>query len=133
MGSKRVIQPAGWASPKGYSNGIIGEGKLLFIAGQIGWNPTSEKPVFPESFVEQFGQALDNVLAVLKEAGGAPADICRMTLYVTDKKAYLEAAPAIGAIWKKRMGREYPAMTLVQVAALLEPQALVEIEATAAL
>lgn len=130
---RKVVQPAGWARPRGYVNGLVAEGRLLFVAGQIGWDPTCETPRFPEGFAGQFEQALANVLAVVREAGGAPESIARMTVYVTDKHAYLAAAKEIGAAWRKHLGRHYPAMALVQVAALLEDQAMVEIEATAVL
>jgi enamine deaminase RidA (YjgF/YER057c/UK114 family) len=129
----KVVQPAGWARPRGYANGLVAEGRLLFVGGQIGWDPTSETPRFPEGFAAQFEQALLNVLAVVREAGGAPESIARMTVYVTDKHAYLAAAKDIGAAWRKLLGKHYPAMALVQVAALLEDRALVEIEATAVL
>ncbi|MBF5043680.1 RidA family protein [Aggregicoccus sp. 17bor-14] len=133
MPGPTVVQPPGWARPKGYANGIVAEGRMLFVGGQIGWDPTSETPRFPEGFAAQFEQALANVLAVVREAGGAPESIARMTVYVTDKHAYLAAAKEIGGAWRKLLGRHYPAMALVQVAALLEDRALVEIEATAVL
>jgi enamine deaminase RidA (YjgF/YER057c/UK114 family) len=130
---RKVVQPAGWARPRGYVNGMVAEGRMLFVGGQIGWDPTSEQPRFPEGFAAQFEQALLNVLAVVREAGGAPESIARMTVYVTDKHAYMAAAKDIGASWRKLLGKHYPAMALVQVAALLEDRALVEIEATAVL
>jgi enamine deaminase RidA (YjgF/YER057c/UK114 family) len=129
----KVIQPPGWARPKGYANGLVAEGRMLFVGGQIGWDPTSETPRFPEGFAAQFEQALSNVLAVVRQAGGTPESIARMTVYVTDKHAYIAAAKDIGAAWRKLLGKHYPAMALVQVAALLEDRALVEIEATAVL
>ena len=129
----KVVQPAGWARPKGYANGIVAEGRMLFVAGQIGWDPTSETPRFPEGFAAQLEQTLANVLAVVREAGGTPESIVRMTVYVTDKHAYIAAGKEVGAAWRKHLGRHYPAMALVQVAALLEDQAMVEIEATAVL
>ena len=133
MKEKRVLQPAGWPRPKGYVNGVEAEGRLVFIAGQVGWNPTAEPPQFSKDFIEQFDQALSNVLAVLAEAKGTAADITRMTIYVTDKKEYFESLMGVGAVWKKRMGKNYPAMALVQVVALVEDEAKVEIEATAVL
>jgi len=133
MKDKTIIQPPGWAPPKGYVNGVAGTGRLLFIAGQVGWDPTSAKPRFPRSFAAQFINALDNVLTVLREAGGQPSDLARMTVYVKSKKAYLASLRPIGQAWKAKVGREYPAMTLVEVKSLLEPQASVEIEATAVL
>ncbi len=129
----QIIQPKGWARPRGFSNGIVAQGRLLFIAGQVGWDPTKATPTFPPGFAAQFELALSNVVAVLREAGGSPEHVTRMTLYVTDKREYLDALTAVGAAWKKLLGAYYPAMALVQVAALLEDSAKVEIEATAVL
>lgn len=129
----QVIQPEGWAPPKGYSNGIVATGKMLFIAGQVGWNPRSAKEEFPPTFAEQFDQALSNVCEVLKAAGGRPEQLVRLTIYVTDKQTYLASLKACGAAWKRHVGKHYPAMALVQVAGLVEDGALVEIEATAVL
>lgn len=132
--NKRTVQPTGWARPRGYANGIIAEGgRLLFIAGQVGWDPTSETPKFQSSFAEQFDQALANVAAVLREAGGHPEDLVRCTVYVTDKHAYRAAIKDVGQSWKRHLGTHYPAMALVEVSALLEDAAQVEIEATAVL
>lgn len=130
-----VIQPEGWARPSGYSNGIVASGKLLFVAGQIGWNPRAASPAIPSTlgFVEQFDQALGNVCEVLRAAGGRPEHVVRLTIYVTDKKEYLGELKACGAAWKKHLGRHYPAVALVQVAALVDDFAKVEIEATAVL
>jgi len=128
---KRTVQPPGWAKPRGYSNGIVAEGRVLFVGGQIGWDPTSEVPRLPASFAEQFDAALANVLAVVKEAGGSPEDLVRCTVYVTDKDAYRSATKAIGESWRRQIGRHYPAMALLVVSALLEDDAMVEIEATA--
>jgi len=129
-----IIQPDGWAVPRGYSNGVVATGKLLFVGGQIGWNPRSTTPEFPApSFEGQFEQALANVCEVVKAAGGKPEHITRLTIYVTDKKEYLGALKALGGAWRKHLGRHYPAMALVQVAALVEDLAKVEIEATAVL
>ena len=125
----RPIQPDGWERPAGYSNGIAGEGELVFVAGQIGWNAAMEFE--SDDFAEQAAQALRNVVAVVRAAGAEPADIVRMTWYVTDKHEYLRARPAIGKAYREIVGDSYPAMTLVQVAALLEDRAKVEIEATA--
>ncbi len=129
----RVIHPEGWAAPKGYSNGVVATGPVLFIGGQVGWNPRSATPEFPATFGEQFDQALANVCEVLRAAGGKPEQLTRLTIYVTDKQAYLASLKACGAAWKQHVGRHYPAMALVQVVALVEDQALVEIEATAVL
>lgn len=127
----RTIQPPGWPRPKGYSNGIAGKGETLFIAGQIGWDET-EKLVSDE-LVPQFEQALKNVAAVLAAAGGTPAQLARVTIYVTDKTTWRAAAKEIGEAWRRILGKVFPAMSLVQVADLLEDGALVEIEATALL
>jgi enamine deaminase RidA (YjgF/YER057c/UK114 family) len=132
--SQTVIQPEGWAKPKGYANGIVATGKVLFIGGMIGWDPTSDTAKFPSTTFEgQFEQALSNVCEVLRTAGGKPENLTRLTVYVTDKKEYLASLKAIGAAWKKHLGRHYPAMALVQVVALVEDLAKVEIEATAVL
>ena len=126
-----VLQPPGWAQPRGYANGIVAEGRVVFVAGQIGWNADG---VFEtDDFAEQARQALANVVAVLAEAGGAPTDIARMTWYITDKREYRAALQAVGRAYREVIGAHYPAMTLVQVAALLEDRAKVEIEATAVL
>jgi enamine deaminase RidA (YjgF/YER057c/UK114 family) len=128
-----TIQPAGWAKPKGYSNGVAvtGAGKLLFIAGQVAWD--ADQKLVQGDFAAQFRQALLNVIAVLGTAGGWPEHIVRMTVYVTDKKLYLAQTREIGKAWKSIVGERYPAMALVEVAGLLEDGALVEIEATAVL
>jgi len=130
-----VIQPEGWAKPSGYSNGIVASGKLLFVAGTIGWNPKDATPAIPASmgFVEQFDQALLNICEVVRAAGGKPEHLARLTIYVTDKKEYLGNLKATGAAWKKHLGRHFPAVALVQVAALVDDNAKVEIEATAVL
>ena len=127
------IQPEGWVPPKGYANGVVASGKMLFTGGMVGWDPTKAIATFPETFDAQFAQALSNVMAVVKAAGGKAEDIVRMTVYVTDKKEYLASLKDIGAAWKQHLGRHYPAMALVQVAALVEDAAKVEIEATAVL
>ncbi len=131
--SKQVVQPLGWAKPRGFANGILAEGRLLFVAGQVGWNAQLPSPKFPKGFAEQFERALLNVLTVVREAGGRPTDLVRLTLYVTDKKEYLSAAKQLGEIWKRHLGRHYPAITLVEVSGLLEDAAKLEIEATAML
>lgn len=125
----QVLQPAGWVAPKGYSNGIAATGRQVFVAGQIGWNAQGE--IVSDDFAAQTRQALENTIAVLREAGAGPQHITRMTWYVTDKKEYLAAGREIGAAYKEIIGRHYPAMTLVQVADLLEDRAKVEIETTA--
>jgi enamine deaminase RidA (YjgF/YER057c/UK114 family) len=120
----------GWPRPSGYSNGVIVQGPTLFIAGQIGWD---ERQVLREGFVAQFDQALANVAAVIAAAGADAADIAKMTIYVTDLDAYRENLSAIGAAWRSRLGKVFPAMALVGVAGLVERGALVEIETTVAL
>jgi enamine deaminase RidA (YjgF/YER057c/UK114 family) len=123
------LNPPVLAKPRGYSHGIMGRGRVLFVAGQIGWNERAE--IVSDRFVDQFDQALANVLAVVREAGGSADAIGRMTIYVTDKREYLEAQREIGERYRAHMGRHYPAMTLVEAKSLLEEGAKVEIEATA--
>ncbi|HVJ26418.1 MAG TPA: RidA family protein [Vicinamibacterales bacterium] len=126
-----IITSKELAPPRGYSHGVLASGRLLFIAGQIGWNAAGQ--LVSDDFVEQFDQALANVIAVVREAGGTPESIARLTIYVTDKAEYRIAQASIGARYRVRMGKHYPAMTLVEVRALLEDAAKVEIEATAVL
>lgn len=128
------LHPEGWAPARGYANGMCveGAGRLVFVAGQIAWDP-EQRLVGPGDFVLQFRTALANVLAVVRAAGGAAEHLVRLTIYVTDKRAYLADLPGVGAAYREVLGRHYPAMALVQVADLLEDGALVEIEATAAL
>jgi len=128
--SKQVLQPAGWAAPKGYANGVAASGRTVFVAGQIGWNGDS---VFEsDDLVDQGRQSLLNVRAVLAEAGAGPEHICRMTWYLTDKRDYLARAADIGRAYREVLGREFGiAMTAVQVAGLIEDRAKVEIEVTA--
>ncbi|MDT5023777.1 MAG: hypothetical protein QOD93_2440 [Acetobacteraceae bacterium] len=123
-----ILQPSGWPVPRGYSNGIAGTGRMVMIGGQIGWD---EHGRFAEGFVAQAAQALRNILAVLREAGGRPENIARLTWYVVDIEEYRQCLPALGSVYRDSLGRWYPAMTLVQVAALAERDARVEIEATA--
>jgi enamine deaminase RidA (YjgF/YER057c/UK114 family) len=130
----RAIQPEGWRKPKGYANGMVslGEGeRVLFVAGQIGWD--AEEKIRSSDLGEQFLAALDNVLSVVRAAGGGPTNIARMTVYVTDLDAYRTATRAIGEGWRARMGKHYPAMALLGIAGLLEEGAKVEIEATCVL
>ena len=128
------VHPEGWAPPRGYSNGVLVEGstKQLFIAGQIAWD-ADQQLVGRGDFGAQFAQALRNVAAVARAAGGTPQHVVRMTVYVTDKQAYLASVKPIGQAWREVFGKHFPAMALVQVADLLEEGAQVEIEATAAL
>jgi enamine deaminase RidA (YjgF/YER057c/UK114 family) len=125
------VEPEGWPRPKGYANGMIGRGRTLFVAGQIGWKP--DGTFASDDLVEQFGQALENVLAVVRQAGGDAAHIARMTVYVTDLPAYRECGARLAPVWREHMGRHFPAMALVGVAGLVELRAKVEIEATALL
>jgi enamine deaminase RidA (YjgF/YER057c/UK114 family) len=124
--------PAGWASPQGYSNAVAGSGLLVFVAGQVGWDPATGQ-FASDDLVAQVAQALANVVTVLRTAGAEPRHVARLTWYVTDRAAYLAARRAIGAAYRAVMGRHYPAMTLVVVKSLLEERAKVEIEATAVL
>ncbi len=126
----QVLQPPSWARPRGYANGIATEGgRLVFIAGQIGWNAQC---VFEEkSFGGQFRQTLKNILEVLAQAGGKPEHIVRLTWYVVDKQEYLAAGAEVGAAYKELMGRNFPTMAVVQVVALVEDEARLEIEAMA--
>jgi len=125
----KILQPPGWARPRGFSNGIVADGKLVFIAGQIGW--TGEGKWDAKDFPDQFRQTIKNTLTVLAEAGGRPEHIVRMTWYVTDKQEYLGAIREVGAAWRELMGRHYPAMAVVQVGGLIEDEAKLEIETTA--
>ena len=126
-----VVQPEGWAAPKGYSNGMIAEGRLLFVAGQVGWD--AQARMVEGNLVAQFDQALANVLEVVRAAGGTPDSLVRLTLYVVDRKDYAAKTIEIGRAYRARVGKHFPAMTLVEVRALLEESALVELEATACL
>lgn len=125
-----ILQPGTWPQPKGYSNGIACDaGRLVFIAGQVGWN--AEEKFESTELAPQFDQALSNVLAVLAEAGGTATDICRMTVFCTDKPAYLAARPELARIWRRHMGRHFPAMSMIFVSDLLDSPGMVELEATA--
>jgi len=125
----RLLQPEGWARPKGYANGVEANGRQIFVAGQIGWNAQG---VFEtDDLVEQVRVSLENVLAVLREANAGPEHIVRMTWYLVDKRAYVARLPEIGQVYRAVIGRNFPAMTAVQVVALIEDRAQVEIECTA--
>ena len=129
--SAKIVNPPSLAAPRGYSNGLAyPSGRVLFVAGQIGWRADG---TFEEGMAAQFDRALANVMEVVRAAGGQADGIGRLTIYVTDKHAYLAATKEIGAAYRAHMGKHYPAMSLVQVAALLEDRAVVEIEATAVL
>jgi enamine deaminase RidA (YjgF/YER057c/UK114 family) len=123
------LQPPGWPRPKGYSNGIAATGKMVFVAGQIGWDET--ETIVSDDFAAQFRQVLVNTLAVLKEGGAGPEHVVRMTGYVCDRDEYLAAGPQLGAIWKELMGRNYPVMAFLVVGGLIETRAKIEIETTA--
>ncbi len=123
------VHPDGWKPAKGYANGMIGEGRMLFVGGQIGWNANQEFET--DDFIRQMSQALENILAVVKEAGGEASDITRLTWYVTDKAEYLAHQREVGAAYRAVMGYHFPAMTMVVVAGLVEDRAKIEIEATA--
>jgi enamine deaminase RidA (YjgF/YER057c/UK114 family) len=127
------VNPEALGAPKGYSNGVVAPAgcRLLFVAGQVGWD--NEQRIVGPGFTEQFEQALANVVTVVEEAGGAAVDVVRLSVYVTDKRAYLGALGAVGEAYRRRMGRHFPAMALVEVSGLVEQGAQVEIEATAAL
>ena len=124
-----ILQPPGWARAKGFSNGIAATGKLVFIAGQVGW--TGEGKWEARDFAGQFKQALANILAVLAEAGGKPQHLVRLTWYVLDKREYMSSLKAVGEAYRELMGRHYPTMAVVQVSGLVEDAARLEIEATA--
>jgi len=126
----RVLLPEGWTAPQGYANGIeVPAGRIVFVAGQVGWD--AQQRFRSEEIAPQFAQALDNILAVLREAGGEPHHICRITAFCCDKAKYLAARRELGAIWRERMGRHYPAMSMIFVADLLDHPAVIELEATA--
>ena len=124
-----IVQPAGWAVPRGYANGVAARGTQVYVAGQIGWDAQC-KLVGP-GFLAQVEQALANVVAVVEAAGGTAAHLVRMTWYVTDMDVYRKSLRELGAIYRRVIGEHFPAMALVQVVSLVEPGAVVEIEATA--
>jgi enamine deaminase RidA (YjgF/YER057c/UK114 family) len=123
------LQPKNWLPPKGYSNGVVAEGRQVFVAGQIGWSERGE--LVSDDFVAQAERALANIVQVLAEAGGEPRHLTRLTWFVTDKPAYVARQKEIGEAYRRVIGRHFPAMSLIVVAGLLEPGAKVEIEATA--
>jgi enamine deaminase RidA (YjgF/YER057c/UK114 family) len=125
----KVLLPAGWKPPIGYANGIAASGSLVFVAGQVGWN--AQQVFESEDIVPQFEQALKNIIAVLAEAGAQPQHICRMTAYCCDKPAYLAARRELGGVWRRLMGRHYPAMSMIFVSDLLDSPGKIELEATA--
>lgn len=129
--SYEILNPESLGAPKGYSNGMLAPsgGRILFVAGQVAMDAGGQ--VIEGDVAAQWSRALENVLAVVRAAGGGPPDIGRMTIFVTDRAGYLAARPALGAVWRRVMGSHYPAMTLVEVKGLVEEGAVVEIEATA--
>jgi enamine deaminase RidA (YjgF/YER057c/UK114 family) len=124
----RVLQPAGWPRPKGYANGIVAQGRQVFVAGQVGWD---EQQQFPGTLAEQVRQTLKNIVTVLREADARPEHIVRLTWYVTSRDEYYAELPQIGAAYREIMAHHFPTMAVVQVVALMEANAKVEIEATA--
>jgi enamine deaminase RidA (YjgF/YER057c/UK114 family) len=127
----QILHPKSWARAKGFSNGVVAEGRVVFVAGQVGWN--AEQEFESDGFVAQVEQALANIAAVLAEAGAGPEHLVRLTWYVIDKREYLSRLDDVGQAYRRVIGRHYPAMTLVQVTSLVEDRARVEIEATAVL
>ena len=128
MGNRTVL-PEGWHRPKGYSNGVIAQGRQIYVAGQVGWD--SEERFNSDDIAEQAAQALRNIVAVLEAAGARPEHIVRMTWYVTDKAAYIAGLKEIGQAYREIIGQNFPAMTAVEVTALVEDRAKVEVECTA--
>jgi len=129
-GGHRVIQPAGWPRPRGYANGIAAAGETIFLAGQIGWDTQGR---FAPTFAAQVGQALANIVSLLAEAGAEPRHIVRLTWFVVDLTSYREQGTAVGEEYRRVMGRHFPTMSVIGVSQLVEPAAMVEIEATAVL
>ena len=127
----KKLQPPEWAEPKGYANGMMARGSLIFVGGQIGWNASQQFE--SDDFVAQTDQALRNIVAVLKAGGAGPEHMVRMTWYVVDRVEYIDSLKEIGSVYREVMGKNFPAMTCVEVSALVEEQARVEIEVTAVL
>jgi enamine deaminase RidA (YjgF/YER057c/UK114 family) len=126
-----VLQPQGWARPRGYSNGMVARGRQIYLAGQVGWDANGR--FASPRLADQVRQALLNIVAILAEAGAAPQHVVRLTWYVTHREEYYEQLSEIGAAYREVMGRHFPTMSVVQVVALMEKEARVEIEATAVL
>jgi enamine deaminase RidA (YjgF/YER057c/UK114 family) len=128
----QILQPQGWPRPKGYSNGIaatiVPQGRMVFTAGVVGWDAQEQ---FPTGLTAQAAQAFANIIAILEEAGASPAHIVRMTWYITNRQAYLDEAPAIGAAYRAAFGKVFPTMAVVEVSGLMESAAMIEIETTA--
>lgn len=129
MGELRAVNPPGWVRPKGYSNGIVGRGTLIFVAGQVGWD--GQERFASDDFIDQLRQALKNTVDILAAAGAKPDHIARMVWYVLDKQEYMARGAQIGAVWREVMGRHFPAITLVEVGALVADRARLEIESMA--
>ncbi len=127
--SLQILQPPGWTKPKGFSNGIVAKGRLVFVAGQVGWN--AQEKFETSDFAGQANQALRNIVAILAQAGAKPEHICRMTWYVGDCKEYNASLKELGAAYREIIGKNFPAMTAIQVAGFVEDGAKLEIEATA--
>lgn len=127
---KQVIQPEGWPKPKGYANGIVATGRTLYVGGQVGWDTEHR---FGETFAEQFAQVLDNIIEIVRTAGGEPTDVVQMTVFITDVPEYYRAIAELGPIWRERFGKHYPAMAMVAVVALVEPRAKLEVTSVAVL
>jgi enamine deaminase RidA (YjgF/YER057c/UK114 family) len=127
---QRILQPASWPRPRGFANGIVAAGETIFLAGQVGWDSQGR---FAEGLANQVGQALANIVTLLAEAGAEPRHLVRLTWFVTDLRAYRENTMTIGTAYRRVIGRHFPAMSVLGVSQLVEPEALVEIEATAVL
>jgi enamine deaminase RidA (YjgF/YER057c/UK114 family) len=125
----KFLQPPDWAKPRGYSNGVVARGQLVFVAGMIGWNKDAQFET--DDFAGQVRQALENIVTVLREAGAGPEDIVRLTWFVTDRLEYHASLPKLGEAYRAVMGKHYPVMSVLEVTALMEDRAKVEIEATA--
>jgi len=125
----RLLHPKGWASTSGFANGVAAEGRQIFVAGQVGWNARQE--IVDDDFVAQVEQALRNIVDILAEADALPEHLVRLTWYITDKREYIARSREVGEAYRRVVGRHFPAMTLVQVTALVDDRAKVEIEATA--
>ena len=131
MSEPRIVQPPGWKRPRGYSNGMAATGEMLSVAGMIGWD--ADEKIVSSEFLPQFEQALRNVVAVVEQAGGTAQNLISLTIYVTDKQQYIASGAELGRVYRSVMGKHFPTMALVQVAALLEDAALVEIQGLAVL
>jgi enamine deaminase RidA (YjgF/YER057c/UK114 family) len=127
----KLLQPPGWAAPRGYANGVMAKGAMIFVGGQIGWN--AQQQFESDDFIAQTRQALQNILEVLKAGGAGPEHMVRMTWYVVDRVEYIARLKELGAVYREVMGKNFPAMTCVEVAALVEERARIEIEVTAVL